>query len=263
MTSNILLIIQARMESSRYKGKILAPLAGQPMLLWQLSRLARLPYPLVIATPDTPANAEFAAVCERHGYACHLIPGDPNDVLGRFAKVALMYPEAEHIVRLCGDCPIIDSAVVEGLIAHHLSNTWHDYTGLAKEWGDGVGDAEVFRADALLLAHEKATEVHEREHCSPYLWEHPAQFRLAHYPCPFDLSSMRCSVDAPKDLRYVEMILTHCLLRYGFSFGWREVWWTVQQSPMLQDYMRQRPMNGAYLAQVGSGKEWDGERYGQ
>lgn len=259
MTSPILIVVQARMESARLPGKVLLPLCGQPMLFWLLSRLSTLPYPLVVAVPDTLQNATLVGVVERHGYTPHIISGDPDDVLGRFAKVAMLYPDAEHIVRIGGDTPLLDPAVIAELIALHLRG--HDYTGLSAEWGDGLADSEVFTRHALLEAHEQAEAPHEREHVSPYIFTCPQTYQLAHLPCPFDLSHMRVSVDTKEDFFYVQMLLERCLLKYGFGFGWREVWWLTQQDAMLQEYMAKRPMNGAYVEQVGGGKSWDELRY--
>jgi spore coat polysaccharide biosynthesis protein SpsF len=289
---NILVISQARCESTRLPDKVLLPLAGQPMILWHLSRLARLAYPVVVATPDTPDNVPLAALCERHGFRCHLIPGDPNDVLRRFAQVVALYPDVEHIVRVTADCPLldpravekairfhIDSATIEEIVnrgaisnipggawgnaTHEIQNIFHfpHYTGLAAEWGEGVADCEVFTREALLTAHAEATKPHHTEHVGPYIWEQPARFRLAHLPCPFDLSHLRTSVDTKEDLLYVQIILERCLARYGFHFGWRDVWWAIEQDAIILEYMAKRPINQAYLEQAGSGLSWQEERY--
>jgi spore coat polysaccharide biosynthesis protein SpsF (cytidylyltransferase family) len=180
-------------------------------------------------------------------------------------KVAALYPGVESIVRVTADCPLLDPAVIEQVIQLHMGlglAFLPDYTGLAAAWGDGVADCEVFDRDALLTADAEATKVHHREHVGPYIWEQPEHFRLAHLPCPFDLSHLRPSVDTQDDLLYVQMILERCLARYGFSFGWREAWWTIEQDATLLEYMVKRPMNQAYLDQVGSGKDWQEERYG-
>ncbi len=261
MANNILLIVQARMESSRLPGKVLLPLCGQPMILWLLMRLARLPYPLCVAIPDTPANGPLADLCSTHGYTAHLIPGDPNDLLARFAAVLDLYPQAEHVVRVGGDTPLLDPLVVAGTVSAHLSTVWHDYTGLAKGWGDGIADCDVIRREMVLLAESEAHALHEREHINPFFWQQPQRFRCATYPCPFDLSWMRCSVDTHEDFVHVQSLLEQCLMRYGVDFGWREVWWTVQQDPALRDYMARMLMNSAYVAQVGSEQTWGALRY--
>lgn len=261
--SNILIICQARCESIRLPNKVLMPLCGQPMLLWLLNRLASLPYQIVVAVPHTSDNKQIAELCATHGYACHMVDGDPDNVLNRFAQVAMLYPDAQHIVRVGGDTPLLDPAVAEGLLTYHLRHTWRrDYTGLAKEWGDG-SDTEVFTRDTLFTTHAEALAPHELEHVSSYIWGHPQRFRLAHYPCPFDVSDMRYSVDTKDDLLHVQSILEHCLIKYGFDFGWREIWWTVEQDATLRAYMQHRPINEAYLTQVGSRKSWEELRYGK
>lgn len=260
--SEILIVVQARMESRRLPGKVLLPMLGQPMLLWMLSRLAPLSYPLVVAAPNE-GNTAIADVCAKHGYRCHMVDGDPKNVLHRFAHVVQLYPDAHHIVRIGGDTPLLDPEVIENLIGYHLHQLWRrDYTGLTHEWGDG-NDAEIFTRETLLVAEAEAKAPHELEHVSPYIWQDPQRFRIAHYPCPLDLSGMRSSVDTHEDFLHAQMLLEKCLLKYGFGFGWREAWLVATQDATVRQYMKNRSINTAYVTQIGNEKSWHDIRYGK
>lgn len=264
MPEHLVVVVQARMQSQRFPGKILAPLLGQPMLLWQLERLSRLdiPHTLVVATPDEGApSRDLQARLATHGYECMIYPGDANDVLGRFAYVAAE-TEATKLVRLCGDCPLLDPGVVAQLVIYHDWQTRQaDHTGMDACWPDGQ-DCEVFMRNALERAQADATDATDREHLA-YFWTHQAQFRCATMPCPYDLRWMCHSVDTPEDLRLIESLLTIVLERAGARFTWQDIWYAVMQSPWIEQQMRQRQRNAGYLAHIGSTQPWEEVRYGR
>ena len=277
MTPPVLIIVQARMASTRFPGKVLAPLLGQPMLLWQLDRLSRVqtPHTLVVGTSAAPENAPLVELCQRHGYRIQASTGiAEDDVLGRFHTIAEAYPEAQEIVRVTGDCPLIDPVIVDALIAQHRGHNmtdalqrdgyWHtpiDHTGIAAEWPDGQ-DCEIFSRTALDLADVEATASHDREHVTPWIWSQPEMFRCKTLPCPLDLSWMQTSVDTQDDLTMVQHLLDWILTDVGFSFGWRDIWRYIVKSPMLRVWQQRRPpRNQAYVTQVGSGKTWEELRY--
>lgn len=262
---NPVVIVQARLESQRFPNKILAPLLGQPLILWVLDRLARLPLPhtLVVAMPDTGSPAyEAQRLIQRHGYECQLVSAvNPDDVLGRFAHVADV-TEATEIIRVCGDSPLVDQTVVRQLMIWHKWQSGHaDYTAVAAEWPDGT-DVELLTRNALEIAHAEATEAADREHVTPYLWRQQQRFKCSLMPCPYDLSWIQTSVDTPEDLRVVSALLQMLLEKYGHDFTWRDIWSCVVQSPWIEHMMRQRQRNSGYMAQVGVSGSWETLRYG-
>ncbi len=271
MKDNLVFIVQARAGGFRFPGKMLAPLLGQPLLLWHLSRLSRveIPHTLVVACPDTPGNEAIADLCKKHGYLCELVPVPENDVLARYAWVAQKY-DATEIVRTCADCPCLDPCIVFDLIVSH----WHpkersDHTGIAACWPDGQ-DCEIFSRQALDMANAEATSISDREHVTPWIWSQPDRFRLATLPCPFDLSAAQwsTSVDTSEDLRLVEHFVMYTLPRIGMTFGWRDLWATLRLEPWLADRMAARqPRNQAYVEQVAKEQgiavqNWERIRYG-
>lgn len=248
--SRLLILVQARMESTRFPGKVLAPLMGQPLLLWLLDRLSRVPIPhaLVVAMPDTPANRPVQACCTRHGYECVAVPGDPNDVLQRFVTVAGFH-QPEMIVRVCGDCVFVDPHLVAQMVAYHRQ-TGADHTAMALEYGDGL-DLDVFTHDALKRAQISTTVPSEREHVGTAFLMHPDQYHLETFPCPFDLSWLRLSVDTQADLDLVARVCAR-VVQCGYhleDLTWRDLM-VVCTHPPFQSRMQARPMNHAYVEQV-------------
>src|SRR5689334_18394344 len=112
----ILAILQARTSSSRLPGKVLLPLAGQPMILRQIERVrrARRIDRLVVATSEDPSDDELAHALERAGVDVHR--GPLADVLARFTGALAAFGPTDHVVRLTGDCPLADPAVIDATI---------------------------------------------------------------------------------------------------------------------------------------------------
>ncbi len=270
MSDNLLVCVQARMGGSRFPGKVLAPLLGQPMLLWQLDRVARMqtPHTLVVACPPGKENEAIIDLCHRHGYLAFAPERKETDVLARFQSIAEFF-YASEVVRLTADCPLVDSQVIDQLIAYHRCQTpVPDHTGIAAEWPDGC-DAEIFSRNALEIAHAEATLASEREHVTSFLWSNRHRFRLGTFPCPFDLSLQQYSVDTPDDLRLVTGILERCLERHGHQFGWREIADVLRTDASLaQLHAKRAPRNSVYTMQVAQEQglaeipRWEELRYG-
>lgn len=199
----ILAILQARTSSSRLPGKVLRPILGQPMLFRQIERLRRAEtlQAIVVATSDDPSDDALAALCADMGLACHR--GSLNDVLARVHGACLRYGPARHVVRLTGDCPLADPAVIDMVVRRHLASG-ADYTtnALQPTWPDGL-DIEVMTFGALQRAFAEARLPSEREHVTPYITKHPEWFRIEHVRAEQDFSSLRWTVDEPADLEFV------------------------------------------------------------
>ena len=259
--NHTLVICQARMESQRYPSKILSSFCGQRMLIFQLARLDQCKYPVMVALPNTPDNVNnVKPLLDRHEYSAAFVNGDPNDVLGRYYHVAAYYQTCadqgyDAIVRVTGDCPLIDPHVINDCVAYFRAGHY-DHVGLALEWGDGF-DCEVFSLAALENAYHHATLPSEREHVTPYIYHHPDLFRLGTFPCPLDLSWMRCSVDTPEDMEMIDSLARMCLTLRGFHFTWQDIWQVASQYPRYEQYMRRRVHNAAYVAQVAQERQLD------
>ena len=199
------LIVQARMTSTRLPGKVLLPLGGEPMLarLAERLRCVRRADATVIATTTNAADDPIAALCAPLGLACHR--GSEHDVLSRYADAARAHG-ADVVVRVTSDCPLIDPALIDQAIVAHAEGG-SDYVSnmLPPTWPYGMA-VEVFGADALAQAQAEATQDSEREHVTPFIYWHPERYRLRNLASPVDLSHHRWTVDTPEDLDLVRRL---------------------------------------------------------
>lgn len=243
----VLAILQARVTSTRLPNKVLAPILGQPMLARQIERLRRATTldKLVVATSDDASDDPLAALCASIGVPCHR--GSLGDVLARFQGACAAFGPADHIVRLTGDCPLADPAVIDDVVRHHLA-AGADYTANAIQpsWPDGL-DVEVMRAAVLQRAFDEARLPSEREHVTPYIHKHPEWFRIEHVKGDRDLSTLRWTVDEPADLAFVTEVYA-ALYPKNPAFATAEILVLLEQRPELAK------LNGQFLRNEGYAK---------
>ncbi|MBM3863944.1 MAG: hypothetical protein FJ385_08380 [Verrucomicrobia bacterium] len=225
-----LVVIQARMGSTRLPGKVLMPLAGKPALEHVVERVraAREANQFVIATSTLPADDAVAECCAARGWPC--VRGSEDDVLDRFLTALERHP-AEIVVRITGDCPLTDPAMIDELVSalkndprglDYISNTQ-----LPRKIPHGL-DVEVMRADALQRAGREAAACEEREHVTPYLYRNPARFSLGRIDPPVDLSAHRWTLDTPDDHALLERVL---LALPPGAFRWQDTLEVLEKHP--------------------------------
>jgi spore coat polysaccharide biosynthesis protein SpsF len=201
----VVAIVQARMGSTRLPGKVLLPLAGRPMVLHVAERAARIPGVdgVLVATPDEPADAPLRDVLGANGI--DWVSGPSDDVLRRYA-IAAAAADADVVVRITSDCPLL-SPVVSGRVVAAFLEGGADYASntLQRTWPRGM-DTEVLGREALDAVDAAATEPFEREHVTPAIWQHPERFRLRSVRGSEDLSQLRLTVDTAEDFQLVETV---------------------------------------------------------
>lgn len=195
------------MSSSRLPGKVLADVAGMPMLGRQVERLrrSRRMDELVLATSDQASDDAVADYAARLDLT--VVRGDLDDVLGRFALALDAYPEATTVVRMTADCPLTDWRVLDAVIDHRAA-TSADYasnTPQVRTYPHGL-DVEVMTAAALRTALFEATDPYDREHVTPFLYRGPQRFRLEFLSQSPSLAHLRWTVDHPEDLNFVRHV---------------------------------------------------------
>jgi spore coat polysaccharide biosynthesis protein SpsF len=202
---SVLGILQARVSSSRLPGKVLKPILGRPMLRLQLDRLrrARSLDGLIVATSIDSSDDPIERLCAEAGIGC--FRGSLDDVLDRFYRAALPF-NPHHIVRLTGDCPLIDPELIDRLVEFYLAGDF-DHAGNAVEpmFPDGL-DAEVLRFATLEYAWRHASLPSHREHVTLFVHRQPERFRIGSLKNDVDLSHLRWTVDEPEDFELVRRI---------------------------------------------------------
>ncbi len=217
---NPVAIIQARMTSSRLPGKVLANLAGKPLLERMIVRVQRSQRlnGIVVATTVNTIDDPVVALAQRMGVA--IFRGDELDVLGRICAAAASV-NADPIVRLTADCPMADPAVIDAALtlfekggADYLSNCNR------RTFPDGL-DVEVISASALAIANREARNPELREHVTPYVRGNSpdlgcGDFRRADLIAPADFGHFRFTVDTAEDL----LFLSSLFAQLPDGFGW-------------------------------------------
>jgi spore coat polysaccharide biosynthesis protein SpsF len=231
MAARILTILQARMSSSRFPRKVLADLQGEPMLARQIERLHRAQRTgsICVATSVDASDDPLEQLCHARGIDC--FRGSLEDVLDRFYQAAAAR-RPEHVVRVTGDCPLIDPAVVDAVIDLHLAQgTDYASNTIEPTYPDGL-DVEVCTFAALARAWSEARLPSQREHVTPYIKLQPGLFRVANLRNDTDLSALRWTVDYPRDLDMVRAVYAELYPRNP-AFGYRDVLALVEQRPEI------------------------------
>ena len=204
----VVIIDQARMQSTRLPGKILKQVMGKSLLEYQIERLCRVKRAddIVIATTIGEAEQPIVDLCEKLGVS--FFRGSEEDVLSRYYQAALLQ-NADVVVRVTSDCPIIDPGVVDQIIAFYLDQLpQFDYVSNCRERSFPRGmDTEVFSFKALEEAHRLATEKEHREHVTPFISLSPERYRLGHVAHDRDESRHRWTVDVEEDFELMRRII--------------------------------------------------------
>lgn len=245
-TSGTVVIVQARMGSTRLPGKVLMPVAGRPLLSYLLERLRRVTLAgrVVVATSTDPRDDAIVAAC-----AVEEIPsfrGSELDVLDRYVATARAFA-ARAVVRLTADCPLIDPGLVDDAIRAFSAAEDIDYVSnmLEPTWPYGMA-VEVFTASALYEAGREAVEGDEREHVTPFIWRRPERYRLKSLTMSPDLSRHRWTVDTPEDFELVSRVLGTLYPRKP-DFRMPDVVRLLEENPrwmQLNSHILQRPVAG-------------------
>lgn len=233
------------MLSTRLPGKVLRPILGRPMLALMIERLRRVQHvaAIVIATTVDPSCDAIEALARELGVGC--FRGSEDDVLDRVLQAARA-AEADLIVETTGDCPLIDPAVIDTVLAAFLAGGT-DYAAniLPATWPRGM-DVQVFPRAVLERVAQLTHDPADREHVSLYIYEHPETFRLRNVVSglPADAATLRLTVDTPEDYALVTRIyealypdnpcfgMTEILALFAAQPELREINGAVQQKPV-------------------------------
>lgn len=239
-------IVQARASSTRLPKKVLADLCGRPMLAYELERLRRCTQldHLVVATSTEESDDDVARLCESVNVP--VTRGPLHDVLARFVLTLESNP-AQRIVRLTGDCPLIDPVIVDRVVQRFLDNDV-DYVsnGITSTFPRGL-DCEVFSAEVLLKAAAQADQPDDREHVTSYIYR-SGKFRLANVSCEPPSPACRLTVDTTEDLALIRRIAESFeALGRGSNYSMNEILELLEQRPAWQQLnanVEQKPLGG-------------------
>jgi len=249
MSHRVIGIIQGRMSSSRLPGKILADIAGQPMLSRVYIRTSRAATvtETVFATTTDSSDDPVAEYCDFGGIP--FTRGSLHDVLDRYYQTAREF-KADVVVRITADCPVIDPSLIDDC-ANTLLEDEYDFVcnrlppPFSRTYPIGL-DTEVCTFAALETAWKDAKETFHREHVMPYLYEgvelsavsrqlsegiSPRGFKIAQLHHTTDFGDYRWTVDTPEDLEFMQQLYARFDERDDFT--WKDVLQVVHDDPEL------------------------------
>lgn len=213
----IAIVIQSRTGSSRLPGKIMMPLAGAPLLARMVERVRAAAVraavgpdviDVIVATTTDPSDDPVAALCAGIDTPC--FRGHPTDLLDRHYQAGRAV-NADVVVKIPSDCPLIDPGVIERVIGFYLAhqNEYDFVSNLHPATYPDGNDVEVMPMAALETAWREATLPLQREHTTPFLWDQPARFRIGNvaWETGLDYSmSHRWTIDYQADYDFIRAV---------------------------------------------------------
>ena len=245
----IVAIVQARMGSTRLPNKVMKPIGGIPMIELLLTRLvcAKEVDQIIVATSVDEVNLPLVEHIHKLGYTCE--QGSENDVLDRYVQAAKKH-QADVVVRITGDCPLVDPELVDEVIrSFKAANVDYFSNTNPPTYPDGL-DIEVFTFKALEQASQETIDPFDQEHVTPYLRK-PGKFITATMKHIQDLSALRWTVDETTDFAVIEKVFQHFHPRTDFT--WSEVIALQSQRPELFNINQHLARNEG--ATIGTGQK--------
>lgn len=224
-------IIQARMGSQRFPGKVLKCILGKPLLgyLVERVRLCKSVAKIVVATSAHFGDDAIEEFCRNNGIDC--FRGDENDVLDRFFQCAVFY-EMKKIVRITGDCPLIDPELLNGVIQFYAENPEYDLVKTGPTYPEGF-DVEILSMKNLETAWQEAKLKSQREHVTTFLWENDQRFKIKWLSLKEDCSFLRLTVDEPVDFEVVQSVIERLYPKTDGNFNLKDILALYQGEPAL------------------------------
>lgn len=225
----VVVLIQARMGSERFPGKVLKPLVGTTILGLVVEKVGKIEgvAEAVVATSTNPLDDAVEKWCRSCGVEC--FRGAEHDVLQRFID-AMKGRDSDTVVRITADCPLLDPHVCALVLDEfRKASPAVDYA-VTKGFPRGL-DTEVVRLSALEEVARRTKNPEEREHVTLHLYRNPDRFRIIEVESEGnDFSEMRWTVDTPEDFAFVESVFAGMGNRVH---GWREILRFVKAHPEI------------------------------
>jgi len=202
--NNLVIIIQARTDSTRFPRKILSNIKGKTMLWHIIERIKKMDMgTIVIATTRRNIDDEIISIAKTCGIQYYR--GKKDDVLDRYLKAALKY-KARIIMRITSDCPLIDPQETKKVFTKFLGGNFDYVTTDEKSYPKGL-DTECFSINALKRAWQEAKSKSDREHVTQYIYNNPNKFRIGLTQSRIKNSVLhRWTVDYKDDLKFIRKI---------------------------------------------------------
>lgn len=231
----IVAIVEARMTSSRLPGKVLLEVLEVPMLGRLINRLKQVPLidQIVIATTTNSEDDKICSLASNYGVSHYR--GSENDVMSRVLEAGLE-AQADVIVEITGDCPIIDPDIIKDVIQHFLNGNY-DYASNSnvRSYPDGM-DVQVFSIETLIDSFNSTFDLLHREHVTLHIRQNPDRYRLLDILAKreFEFPELGLTLDTKEDFLLIEKIITHLEPR-DLYFGLVEILNLLEAFPEMKE----------------------------
>lgn len=245
--TKVVALIQARMGSSRLPGKVLKPVMGRPMLWYLVQRLKQCQYidEIAVATSSDVKDLPLLDFAAENGLGCYA--GSENDLVDRLYQAGMKF-DADAIVRVTGDCPLVDPVLADRVIKKYL-----DAEGALdcatncqpRTYPDGL-DVALYAMRALGQVWREVQDPFNREWFSCNFYEHPEKYTVGAVYQAQDLSKLRWTLDYPEDLEFIREVLErlHCDSK---TFLMQDVLDLLREHPELAEINRAYVEEDGYL----------------
>jgi spore coat polysaccharide biosynthesis protein SpsF len=226
------------MSSTRLPNKVLMPILEEPLLLRMVQRVqkSKLCGTIVVATTTDAIDDPILNLCIANHIEC--FAGHPTDLLDRHFEVAKKY-EADIVLKIPSDCPLIDPTIIDQTIQYYLDNRddFDFVSNLHPATHPDGNDVEVMSFSTLEKAWKEATRPLEREHTTPYIWENPELFRIGNFVWESGLDyskSHRWTIDYLEDYAFIKKVYEE-LYRLNPDFGLYDILNLVEKHREIYD----------------------------
>ena len=210
-------VVQARMSSTRFPGKVLHRVRHRPLLEYVLERVrcSRNIDHLIVSTSLDPTDALIADYCAEHKVEC--FRGTRDDVAGRFLATCHAY-DLDAFVRVCGDSPLLDPALLDQGISTFLQAEVDLVTNCFPRTFPNGQSVEVVRMRAFRDAYGRMTAAAHFEHVTTFFYEHSGEYRIENFSNPAgDQSAFDLSVNTPDQMAIFKRIAEHGVDRQSLA----------------------------------------------
>lgn len=229
------------MSSTRLPGKVMLPLLGKPLLIRMIERVNSAQHvgDVIVATSTNPDDDEIERLCAQNNLIC--FRGHLTDLLDRHFQVAKQF-NADAVVKIPSDCPLIDPKVIDKVIEHYVGSDEFDFVSNLHPatYPDG-NDVEIFSFESLECAWKDATKDYEREHTTPFIWEHQDVFSVGNvtWETGYDFSSThRWTIDFPEDYEFIRKVYDE-LYSTNPAFSLNDILTLLKQKPEIAEINQQ------------------------
>lgn len=200
----LIIIIQSRMTSQRYPGKMLAPFLGKPVLAHVVQRLKKtLINPLIVLATSKEIADDPLAIYGQH-LGLKVVRGSRNDVMKRFVLSLNKY-ECDAFFRVCGDSPLLLSFLFDKAVSIYKSSSYDIVTNVHPRTFPIGMSVELVKTKTFIEAEKKIIDNKDREHITKYFYNHPNNFKIYNIESFKNINSnLKLAVDEPKDIQKLE-----------------------------------------------------------